>query len=435
MRSALSILVLLLMMITAPSAWAATTRNDGPGELPGAGSQPGPAEVRSYRASGTPVAGSPGLLTAPTLLPGPHVDTIGPGQVRYYAVEARAGTPYLAATMARPLRTQSSVGDALQTEMLDVNGKACRPPSRASGPVTGVEPLTAVTGTGPVSAAGNGDRCSTPGRYYLGVTRTDGPTSDPSAVPLELLYVLEPPLAPGTAPSPLPEVPLGPVNDASSPQQVRGSGSFGDATTVGSGTYRDAIRPGETVFFRVPVGWGQRLQYDVGFSPIEPNGILNVESTVYNPYRGGIGVASTFIYRDPEVLHLSTPTVDYTNRDDSDPAITRARLAGYHYIAVRVANDKDLVIGDTAVPVNLVVNVLGAAAPSPRYLAGTSAGDPLPWASTTPDVAKTTQPGPASSVPTLGIGLTVGAVAAAACAIALGRRYVGARAAQREHRR
>ncbi len=419
MRTArLTAVVLLAMLFGAPAALAA---------------QSAPSEPRPYQPTGTQVEGTPGLLNGPQLLPGQYQDSIQPGEVKNYSIQVDAGTPYLAVTMARGLTSRSSSGDSLEASMFTSGNDLCTSSDRASAPYRGIEPLTAVASTGPVGRDGDSGKCSKPGRYYLSVKRTDDPESDPSPQPLELLYILEPALADATEPSREPEVPLGPVSGTLPIQDTRGSGSFTDAPSLAAGVYRDRIRPGETVFYRVPLGWGQRMQYDVavGASQAYRSG-LSVKSTVFNPYRGELTNESGSLYRDTVTLRSDTPTVDYANREQSSTAAARARLAGYYYIAVHVTPEQDVAVGATELALTLSVNVLGTPRQGPRYADGETVGIPLP--ANNDGTQPSSQGNPSSALPVMGVGLAVAAVGFGAGAVVLARRYAARAVTERSAR-
>ncbi|MCT2275613.1 vWA domain-containing protein [Dietzia cinnamea] len=123
-------------------------------------------------------------------------------------------------------------------------------------------------------------------------------------------------------------VPLG------EPVDVAPGNSFNNAAPVGEGTYRASIVPGESHFFRVPVGWNQRPVVTVRSGPSvrERSERLNVH--ISSPLRKKIGNANLRPYQDVEE---STATVDrlvnYRNREANAGGRDRA-VAGDHYIAV-----------------------------------------------------------------------------------------------------
>ncbi|MCP2294635.1 hypothetical protein APR11_001042 [Nocardia amikacinitolerans] len=93
-------------------------------------------------------------------------------------------------------------------------------------------------------------------------------------------------------------------------------------TLEGSSRYTDTLRPGEYVFYRVRLNWGQGLAYRVHFDANGKQGldvISNIATTLYSPlgeeidfdtaaYTGSAGVLPT---NDPATATApsATPTV------------------------------------------------------------------------------------------------------------------------------
>lgn len=68
-----------------------------------------------------------------------------------------------------------------------------------------------------------------------------------------------------------------------------GGAGFGSATAVGQGVWQDDITPGETLFYRVPVDWGQQLHAVVELgSSSGGKGFVSsaLVMSLYNPARG-----------------------------------------------------------------------------------------------------------------------------------------------------
>ena len=232
------------------------------------------------------------------LEPGQYVDSFAVDEKKFYEVSLPAGvTPYIAATSMPPRESLSGYTyDFFTTQLSSAQG-ICDYGSRSirvSGPATAVV-TTGRIADGPTTRQ---DGCGSPGTYLLTVERTGSEGTKVPRLSAELVVLLEPPvedaatLPPSVASVPLRLAPPAP-DGAGTP--VTGAAAFGDAPALDPGTYSDALRPGETSYYRVPVGWGQRLNLTAVFAPTTPGKAvvasgINATMSVYNPARQVVDV-------------------------------------------------------------------------------------------------------------------------------------------------
>ena len=115
---------------------------------------------------------------------------------------------------------------------------------------------------------------------------------------MELTFHVEQPLKKGVTPAQSePEYGAG-GKDATlptaAPKDVTGGTGFNDARTLGQGVWRDKVLPAQTLWYKVPVGWGQQLRYDVEFAnePTVEGYSAHTSyggTQVYTPFRAPVG--------------------------------------------------------------------------------------------------------------------------------------------------
>ena len=354
--------------------------------------------LRPYQPSGTPIRGTADPADAPRMVPGQYLDSLTVDATKHYSVHLADGvTPYLSATVIRPLLAATSTfeADTVVVGLTGPDGGDCGSHSefyesrQTAAPETG----SAMPGTigqddfgaGLGLNSGNGDTCGKPGTYGVTIKRTSTNKDDLSARPLEIVFVAEPPVREvASLPAAAAASDYGSAN-APSParngRQTTGGGSFGDAPSLTAGaSYRDSILAGETLFYRVKVGWGQSIAYGVSVGPLPVNGDLYLggSTTTYNPVRTpirGIGQGTTVVVQSgAQELSDATVPVRYRNRLMDQETVRPASLAGYYYIAVHLdASDKQ---GHAEIPLRIIASVRGSVAGAPTYEQVNDAQDP-----------------------------------------------------------
>lgn len=146
------------------------------------------------------------------------------------------------------------------------------------------------------------NRCQEAGAYYVLLERSGDGAAGPEPWDVELRFVSEPGLkaaAPTQAPESWPSA--SPAAPAGGPQKRHGGTSFHDSTGLSQGEWQDTIKPGETLFYRVPVDWGQQLfaGADLANSPAadDAQSVSNaLVLALYSPSRGFVDDDSSMYY-------------------------------------------------------------------------------------------------------------------------------------------
>ncbi len=349
-----------------------------------AGATPPGTAPAGWVPRGTAVSGTAGAAGAPVLRPDTgYVDTIAKGRTRTYAVhlgatrddsggDAYPATGYLSA-FAVP-RPGSRVGflDGLTLRLSTPAGVLC---DSYDARFTGQDATAPVGGVVRRPGAAGGV-CEAAGTYLLTVRRVSAASSGDDVWPLDLRYLSEPAVAAGKPSGPT-AVPTYDPDDAAPPRgpsrAVDGApGMDGTgAVLAGTGVYGDRLAPGQTVFYRVPLAWGQRLSVTAGFGSAtvtRADGFAadGVRVALFSPARGYVDGQNVSYDGRAVSLGAQTPAIAYLNRLSSDSRLNAAAVAGGYYLEVSV---HPAVAGFTAggVPVTLRVRVSGRAGPGPHY--------------------------------------------------------------------
>ncbi|MFC7217172.1 VWA domain-containing protein [Streptomyces polyrhachis] len=396
----------------------------------------GQLSAGGYRFRGGTAAGGATADRAAVLgAPGQYLDSIGPGERRWYAATLDAASAADFGVTAVP-QTGVAVayGDGIDLELT----AADRFTSRCDGQSAhfqqdeGAHPLTNAVSR--IPSADGSRACDRAGRYLLSVTRTSSPGADRARWPLELAFTREAALKPGTVPAQsrkeYGEVAL----PTAAPRDVEGGSGFNDAAALRTGVWRDRLLPGQTRFYKVPVGWGQQLRYRAEFANeprlADTSGVSShVDTDLFAPGRGFVGdgpySSSHGYYGEPVATDLGTVPVSWTNRWEAGAAVTPLRMRGDYYLAVRLGPDAAKFAQNAAIGVVLRVAVAGEAKAGPQHRA---------------PALKTSRTGKAAAAPDRedqgGGGRTalVAAVAAGALLLAAGGAYTVVRTAGRTRR-
>ncbi|MDN4161253.1 vWA domain-containing protein [Nocardioides abyssi] len=344
--------------------------------------------TRPFTVTGEPVEATELPEEAPVLEPGQYTDRFATGSpVRYYRLARQPGSTVRLSMTSRPLATAGSFdvedvdvtvttesGESCQTGtatrfdpvglgqvlVLTVQVPGATPEAleaarasasaEASPPPTDATPEETPTSTEkPVEPA---DACATAEELLVGVTRTQGGARP---VPFEVVYLEEPvvtdradlpPQLTGVPPEPTP------VPAEGKGTRVVGGGGFSDALELEDGTYRETLLPGEQIFYRLPVDWGQvaTVTLDVPAPgqalALSPTTYINVQADLFTPDRVRVGnyaaIPAISDYNRATQTTRTIPEVRYRNREaepTNDPGWTYAELrasalAGDHYLAL-----------------------------------------------------------------------------------------------------
>lgn len=299
---------------------------------------------RSYEPLGAPITGTPDAASAPPMAPGAWVDELAPGESRSYAVDATAGAVPVVNAALIAGATQPRLGgpENLVVTLSDPDGNEC---ARGSASQTSQTFTAAATVTGPRASAGSGDPCTEPGPRVLTVSRQL--TSGQGTNTVELLFseIGEP----DPAAEPAPAVTPGPAGGTGDdPTPVRGGTSYNDAPRLGAGSWTDSVRSSETLYYRVPVGWGQRLVATARFDLLTAGkgraGQMQPLVEVHDALRVDPGnrAIAQLTSGAPRTVTIDTPAVEAPT-SATDP-VAPFKIAGDEYVVI---NGSDL-LGDAA---------------------------------------------------------------------------------------
>ncbi|WP_199788229.1 MULTISPECIES: hypothetical protein [unclassified Streptomyces] len=340
-----------------------------------------------YRFRGTPVRGTEGRQGAPGVVPGQYLDSIGPNEKRFYAVDLDAeSVGDFSATMVPPSGATIDYRDTLRTQIAYGTDSSCASSTALFGQRAGATPLT--SGVSRIPTRNGTGTCDKAGRYWLVVERHAGTGSDAARWPVELTFHVEHPLAKGVTPAqPSPQYGAGGKDatlPSTPPKAVTGGTGFNDASPLGPGVWRDQILPAQTLWYKVPVGWGQQLRYDVEFAD-EPRShgaspVAFGSTQVYTPYRAPVG-SGTGVF-NPQVpytgrsakLSMGTVPVSWTNRYETHPNVIPVHVNGDFYIAVSLGARAAQIAQKPQIGVVLRVAVLGRAKDGPEAGAAVTTG-------------------------------------------------------------
>ncbi|MGP3924421.1 vWA domain-containing protein [Streptomyces sp. 8N616] len=337
-----------------------------------------------YRFKGERITGGSRASDAPAITPGQYVDTIGPGETRWYAAELdAASTADLAVTAVPQPGVKVAYGDGIELKLTSTNEyrSTCGSADARFGQDEGAMTLTTAVSRIPSS---DGDAfCDEPGRYLLSLHRSSESGSDQARWPVELRYGTEQPLKKGLVPAHSATEYGKAGKDAVPPtgtaKDVTGGTGFNDAEQLERGVWRDRLLPAQTRYYKVHVGWGQQLRYSADFAN-EPtledsSGASSFADTaVYAPARqpvatGGEFTAQRSYYGEPLSVELGTVPVSWTNRWESVGAAVPVRAAGDYYIAVSLGPEASKIAKNATIGVVLRVDVVGDELAGPQHKA------------------------------------------------------------------
>lgn len=323
-----------------------------------------------------PVTGATSPTDAPPLAPGATYKSSLPssGEI-YYSLDLDATSDTYISVTAVPPPGDVPANDGIKVAVEDTEGHSCSSESKTFGLVGSARPI-AVWAAREVS--GSRPRCKSAGTYRVIVKRVARADSAPGAWDLELFTTSEPPLKQTGATS-APEAWNSATPDPLTGESVRraGGSGFASAATVGQGLWSSDIKPGQSLFYKVPLDWGRQL-YATAELGDSSSGDRNVSSALavalYNPARGLVDDASTGYQGRRRAVELDPlPPVAYENRYAIPDGTSNVRFAGAYYLVVHLAAEVAEKYGEGPLGLTLSVQVEGTAQPGPEY-----AGKPEP---------------------------------------------------------
>ncbi|MGW0992304.1 hypothetical protein ACWD5V_03130 [Streptomyces sp. NPDC002523] len=348
--------------------------------LPGVTAVAGAAEQETYAFApdARPVTGTTGTAGAPRLEPGrTYRSSLASDGVLYYRLELGASdTAYVPVTAVPPPDTTVSATDGVRVSVQDARGTPCSYGSAFFGAGLSARPVTALG-----QRESGRTLCQGAGTYYLRVERRDAAGSA-AAIParrwdLEIAPVTEPRPAktgattpPGTWDSASPE-PL-----AGEPQDRSGGTGFATARPLGQGVWSTRIVPGQTLFYKVPLDWGRRLQATAELDGSPGHGYVGgaLNLSLHNPVRGYVDAASLGYTGATKSASLDpVPPVEYANRYAAVGRVGAVRFAGEYYLVLHLSSQMSGTFGRGPFGATLRVRLDGQAHAGPGY-----AGSPAP---------------------------------------------------------
>jgi hypothetical protein len=322
------------------------------------------------------VDGADGTADAERLVPGTtYRSSLPSGGKVYYRLELDdASSTYVAATAVPRPGSTIAVVDGIKVSVQDTEGRSCSFDTASFGAARSPHPVAA---WGMREISPGKPLCQQAGTYYVSVERVEPADSSPGTWDLELTVASEPRPAKAGA--------TGPPGawDSASPEPVGGraerrpgGGGFETAAAVGQGAWRADIAPGGTLFYKVPVDWGQQLSAtaELGSANGGGYGVSALHLSLYNPARGHVQDSSVGYDGAQKATSLApVPPVQHANRHAATEQVNTVRFAGSYYLVVHLAEEVADGFGEGPFALTLRVRVRGAAQPGPDY-----AGEPEP---------------------------------------------------------
>ncbi|MBA2945363.1 hypothetical protein H1D24_05875 [Streptomyces sp. PSKA28] len=337
-----------------------------------------PPHPYAFDDDATKVAGTASNTDAQRLQPGTTYRSSFPrDEVKlYYRLQLDATSNGYVSVTAVPKPTAQVVNtDGIKVSLQDSDGRTCSFGEERFGAAESARPIAAWASR---SIEPGEVTCQEAGTYYVLVERTGISRSTPEDWDLEIQYASEPALKQSGATVP-PEVwdSASPQPPDGEPKPRKGGAGFSEARGVAQGIWKDEIEAGETLFYRVPVDWGQQLfaTAELGSASGGDGYVGNaLVMTLYNPVRGYVADTSTGYDGEQKSTALDPlPPVAYENRYDRDDQVNGVRFAGWYYLAVHLDLEVAEKIGHEPLGLILSVAVRGAAQAGPEY-----AGSPQP---------------------------------------------------------
>ncbi|MFJ6085574.1 hypothetical protein ACIQI8_29700 [Streptomyces sp. NPDC092369] len=318
-----------------------------------------------------PVDGASGTADAPLVAPGKTYRSSLPESAKvYYRLDLDdSSNAYVSVTAVPRTGGELSVTSGIKVWMQNADGRSCSFETASFGASRSPHPITT---WGARTTAPRDAVCEDAGAYYVVVERSGTTATSPGAWDLELAPTTEPRLkavgatsAPKVWDSASPSVPTGQA------EERPGGAGFARAAAVGQGVWRTDIAPGQTLFYEVPVGWGQQLSAaaELGSSG-GPTGLAPgaLDLALYNPVRADVEDASVSYDGRQKTASLdAVPPVDYVNRYAFSDRVNGMRFAGTYYLVVHLAERVADDFGDGRFGLSLRVGVKGEARGGPGY--------------------------------------------------------------------
>ncbi len=360
----LAVLAVVLMTTAAlPGATALAT-----GDL---GSTAGATTGYDFADDAVRIAGASTTAGAEPLEAGStYRSTLPRNGVLYYRLDLDgASDAYVSVTAVPGADGEVTAVDGIRVLVQDADGGSCSVQSTTFGAARSPRPVTA-WGMREIDPGAN--RCQDPGTYYVGVERTRPQDSPPDDWGLEITAAAEPrPRQGGATKAPKTWDSASPEPLAGEPERRPGGNGFAHATPVGQGVWRDDIRPGETLYYKVPVDWGRQVSATAELAgSADASGYATgaLRLALHNPVRGEVDDAARgYTGRRTSVGLAPLPPVAYPNRYATAGQVGALRFAGDYYLVVHLAAQVADDFGQGPFALTLRVRLGGTAGSGPDY--------------------------------------------------------------------
>ncbi len=309
---------------------------------------------QGYAASGTPVTGGETLHASPEITPGQYLDEYAQGEtdyptsedgtLKFYDLgEIQPGEyAHVSALLIADQSEGRSTGDpvaGISVELVNGQGDSCSSVGRdyehssdGGAPIVGYVRSREYTEPGSYGCFADGT-----GRLYAKVQRY-GERQNEQALPVELKLVIEPAVDESTlGPHADEELPVRSVSLSDPATPTQGGSGFNDATELeAQAVVSDSVLPNEARYYRVHVGYGQRLSLRATNGATEEVGPNSIDVGVFSSVRGPVRMLGTGnLYRGNPgdvITRNMRVTVDRSNFDGHIGQ--DAYLSGDYYVVV-----------------------------------------------------------------------------------------------------
>ncbi|MFC9651541.1 hypothetical protein [Streptomyces sp. NPDC056937] len=306
---------------------------------------------------------------------GTYRDSIEPGGTLVYRLNLDARTnAYVSAVAVPGPATTVAYGDKIKISLQNSRGSDCSSNDAQFGTASKYpRPLAAYAYRLVEKGAYS---CQEAGPYYVVIERTGEDTSTPEPWELEIRHVSEPELtSPGPSEAPSGWASASPEPVGGEPRAQAGGTGFYDAAALGKGEWTTEIEPGASLFYRVPVDWGQQIfaGADLGSAAGSGSGPGFVSGAfsmaLYNPARGLVDTSNSLSYNGKQKTTAldPLPPVAYENRFGSRSGDKEMRFAGWYYLRVSLSPLVGQEFGPGPYGLTLRVDVTGDPKGAPAY--------------------------------------------------------------------
>jgi hypothetical protein len=339
------------------------------------------ADVRAYAFAedARRVPGATSTTDAALLQPGgTYRSTLPADGAAYYRLDLDAASNAYVAVTAVPDRAANasatvSASDGVDVSVQDADSRSCSYDRATIGSSRSPRPITA-WGAREVDRP----RCADSGTYYVVVERVRAGAATAGSAPepweLELTVVTEPrPARAGATAAPEVWDSASPVPPTDDPERRPGGAGFDAAATVGQGAWSAEIEPGQTLFYEVPVDWGQQLSATAELGSAGDEGrhdyaVSALNLSLHNPVRALVEDDGTgYDGRQQSASLDPVPPVDFANRYATADRVSGMRFAGSYYLVVHLSAQVAEKVGTGPFGLTLRVRVKGDPEDGPLY--------------------------------------------------------------------